>query len=134
MRMDGDIDADEALELFLLGHKEAQADAPAWLRTFLRSAAIPGTGGWKPTRQQCWECEQAGVMRLSMLPLHDPYQALLCIRCGALSTFHRTSDNEFSQLLGKDWTEPDACISAFIRGVRGLAELAWETPPDWHSP
>jgi hypothetical protein len=134
VKMEGDVDDDAALQVFLLGHREAQADAPPWMRTFLRSAAIPGTGGWKPTRQECWECDEPAVMRLSMLPLSDPYQAMMCLRCGALSTFHRTPTHEFSQLLGKDWAEPDPCISRFIRGVRALAELAWDSPPDWHSP
>ena len=130
--MDGEVDPEDALRVFLLGERRSEPYCSPWMRLFLRAGAVSGGEGWRPHPEPCWQCDEPSTMRFSLLPVQNPYQAVMCLKCGALRTSHRTPPNDWGQLVGgSDWTQPDPAASAFIRGLRELSEQAPKPPPPW---
>ncbi len=110
---------EDGLEAFLLGHRKPQPYAPPWLRVFLQAACVPTLEAWKVDHDPCWACDAEQVMRLDLLPLQNPFQAVLCIRCGAVLTRHMSALAQYTQLVGgADWANPDPAIEALRQAIR----------------
>lgn len=114
----------DPLREFMIGDWPTEPYKPPWVRLFLKAARIPTTSGWRTSGEPCWKCEEGPlVMSFSFFPLGDPYDATLCLKCGAVML--RTGDPNYPLLHrsygGEDWSEPDPVIDIFRRAVRARA-------------
>jgi hypothetical protein len=96
--------------------------ARPWTRLFLRAAAINSVR-WSHAGSACSHCESPDFLfHVAFYPVPDPYEAELCIRCGAVVTRHVSADGKVTEIHGgSDWAAPDHAVSALRRGVRARA-------------
>jgi hypothetical protein len=96
--------------------------AHPWTRLFLRVAAINSVS-WSYAGCACSQCDSPElVFHVAFHPVPDPYEAALCIGCGAVVTRHVSADGTVTEIHGgSDWAGPDHAVSALRRGVRARA-------------
>jgi hypothetical protein len=90
-------DADEpedGLKTFLLGTDSPRPYRPRWITLFLESLQRTEYE-WTPCEHVCWQCTEPDVIfTLNCRPLSDPYECVVCLRCGAVTTASVTRDSE----------------------------------------
>ena len=106
--------------------------AHPWTRLFLRVAAIDNVS-WSYAGYACSQCESPElVFHIAFYPVPDPYEAMLCISCGAVVTRHVSVDGKVTEIHGgSDWAGPDHAVSALRRGVHARTRHQDEEADVW---
>jgi hypothetical protein len=108
--------------------------AHPWTRLFLRAAAIDGMR-WRYAGSACPRCEMPDLLFcVAFYPVPDPYEAALCIGCGAAITRHVSVDGRVTEIHGgTDWATPDHAVMTLRRGIQARAEHQETETDAWDS-
>ena len=95
---------------------------PPWIRLFEQAGRIDGLA-WTNSPQGCAACDRPDlVFNITLSPVQDPWQAWLCINCGAVLTWSVSGDRGCA-LHGGDWETFDDAVLTLRKGIRERAQL-----------
>jgi hypothetical protein len=116
----------QGLDSFLLGQVPARRYLQPWMRLYFKASQWGFI--WRPHHEVCFDCEGELTAQLALPPLMerqtDPYQVVLCLKCGATGIAWWLGEQVAIAVHGDEWNEPSTAVLILKRVLEERAAMA----------